>query len=211
MTTTGEKDLGWMELAAAPADCPWHTPDDIVAHWAGLEPKAKTFVKALRACTQHDVARTGGRWYLRYRLPKVSFVGGPPAASPALPKHVVDAGRTLPADLLALYSVHDGFGLEGSSVAVPPSWEVVDGLQPVAKLEVLSAVCGRSPEGVPDEDPTSLLAFAVEGAGERIGIYKQYAGNPYKDACRWDHETHEVAKVGPVLTVLTRKWLARLR
>ena len=27
---------------------------------------------------------------------------------------------------------------------------------------------------------------------------------------RWDHETHEVAKIGPLLTVLARTWLAQL-
>lgn len=207
--TTLGNDLAWMDLAAAPADCPWHTPDDVIAAWAGVEPSAKTFVKALRSCTKHDVARTKGRWYLRYRLPKVTFVGGPPTPSPILPKHVVKAQRTLPADLLAIYAVHDGFGIEGRADAQPPAWEVVDSLCPIANLELLSAVCGRSPTGQPIEDPTALLGFLVEDAGDRLGIYKQFAGDPYKDAFRWNHETREVAKVGAVLKVLARTWSAK--
>ena len=208
--STAKPGIGWTALGRAPTECPWRSVEDVTSGWSPVEAKMKSFVKALRACPAHEVALSNGHWYLRYRWPEVSFVGGAPTVSPALPAHVVQAERTLPADLLALYGVHDGFGVHGGGDDAP-GWDVVDALMPTARLEVLSAVCGRTPAGVPDEDPNAFLAFLIEGTGERLGIYKQYAGNPYKDAMRWDHETHEVSKAGPVFTVLAKTWLARLR
>jgi hypothetical protein len=193
--------MSWISLADAPTACPWQG-FDLDALLARFEPlKARSLVKALRATTRLDVQLCADRWLLRYGTPAARYIGGPPVVDPPLPPTLVQLTYgpwTLPPPLRAWYAVHESFGrAHGDSAEV----DVVGALRPVGQLEVLRAGLGVM------DDREGFLACTVEGTGDRLGFYRQFANKPYVDAMRWNHETREVSKVGAALAAIAKALL----
>ena len=118
------------------------------------------------------------------------FIGGPPRSVPEKNPVLKKFAWDIPDDLLAFYSVHDGFECTGRVRArVLSSSEITvmaDYMNPIAE-EI-----GQSPEGYCFED---LLEFCPDGGGNAQCFRRE--GHRDLSTVDWEHESWELDNSQP--------------
>lgn len=198
-----------------PAGCPWQlggsATEDLRTVLASWQPELKSFFKELeKRCVAVVPTEIAGRWHLTYVLQRGvvkngkgkdlalwRWLGGPPSAATALPEAVRrEFDDPIPAQLQAMYRVHDGFGPLGSA-ARPFDHHA---LLPVSELRTMDVE-------VPGFSARGLLVFMTSSVGDRYCALDQRRTR----VVVWDRATGAGSYDKDTFSVLNQTWLGKLR
>jgi len=199
--------------------CPWTlsgvAATDLRTVLGPWDAHLKSVVKELeKRCVAVVPTVIGGRWHLTWVLQRGApptkgkpakeplalwrWIGGPPSTTTTLPAPVDRAfDDPIPAQLQALYAVHDGFGPLGSPDRPFDHFAVV----PRAALTTMDGV------DVPGFAPHGLLVFMINAVGDRFCALNQRRTR----VVVWDRATGQGSYEKDTFSFLGRTWLGLLR
>ncbi len=203
----GRNSHNYYEAGKFPTDCPWgdlnskSTPEIIEYNFAPLKDKLTRLITSLKERCQFIYAeRKDDGWNLHYLLKMklndgrdyyIVYTGGMPNQKPVANKSLEQYGWTIPADLVAFYKVHDGFGEVYDANYILRSTEIS------VMAQMMDSICKKQkiyPDGYTFDD---LLEFFPDGAGNAQCFYRDKKKNANNGTFDWDHEVWEIS--GPVV------------
>jgi hypothetical protein len=187
--------------------------DDLRAVLGPWDAHLKAFVKEFeKRCVAVVPTVIAGRWHLTWVLQRGAtstkgkakeplalwrWIGGPPSTATTLPPPVDrEFDDPIPAQLQALYAVHDGFGPLGSPA------------RPLDHLALLPRSALRTMDvDVPGFAANGLLVFLMNSVGDRFCALNQRRTR----VVVWERATGQGSYEKDTFSFLGRTWLGLLR
>lgn len=186
-------------LGRLPAESPWSQlngkglTEAIDTNFQAIADRIPNLIRVMKERCAHIYAeKRDDVWSLHFLLNMTLhdgrryyhvYTGGPPVVTPTVNANLAKYQWELPADLRALYAIHDGFG------------PVLNSRQIVVMAEMMDPICkelGHTPD---DYRYADLLEFLPDGVGNAQCFHRR--GNSQPQTVDWDHETWELSAPSP--------------